>query len=199
MTVLRGLGAILCGVVLTAVGLAAPASAILPPVDGYYTFSQDGLPPARRQMQSICIQPKGTRAQPDYTDQTIQTLGCDVIIGSDTPSLLTREEHLVNFAGRAKLTSDLWTFQITEDEGLACPDGSFAPTTDTYAFTAPDPDGPPNVTGTHTSIHGAVCGLQPAMTKTPSTLTFTDVLDPAVISRYPALCKYLVGRPSICV
>ena len=150
-------------------------------------------------MQSICIQPKGTRAQPDYTDQTIQTLGCDVIIGSDTPSLLTREEHLVNFAGRAKLTSDLWTFQITEDEGLACPDGSFAPTTDTYAFTAPDPDGPPNVTGTHTSIHGAVCGLQPAMTKTPSTLTFTDVLDPAVISRYPALCKYLVGRPSICV
>ena len=195
---LRGLGAILFGVLVTAVGLAAPASAILPPVDGYYTFQQDGLPQARWTMQSICIQPNGTRAQPDYTDETIQTLGCDVIVGSDTPSLLTREEHLVNFAGRAKLTSDLWTFQITQDEGLACPDGSFAPTTDTYAFTAPDPNGPPNLTGTHTSIHGAVCGLQPGMTKTPFTLTFTDVLDPAVISRYPALCNYLVGRPSIC-
>ena len=195
---LRGLGAILFGVLVTAVGLAAPASAILPPVDGYYTFNQDGLPQARWTMQSICIQPNGTRAQPDYTDETIQTLGCDVIVGSDTPSLLTREEHLVNFAGRAKLTSDLWTFQITQDEGLACPDGSFAPTTDTYAFTAPDPNGPPNLTGTHTSIHGAVCGLQPGMTKTPFTLTFTDVLNPAVISRYPALCNYLVGRPSIC-
>lgn len=195
---LRGLGAILFGVLVTAVGLAAPASAILPPVDGYYTFQQDGLPQARWTMQSICIQPNGTRAQPDYTDETIQTLGCDVIVGSDTPRLLTREEHLVNFAGRAKLTSDLWTFQITQDEGLACPDGSFAPTTDTYAFTAPDPNGPPNLTGTHTSIHGAVCGLQPGMTKTPFTLTFTDVLNPAVISRYPALCNYLVGRPSIC-
>ena len=195
---LRGLGAILCGVLFTAVGLAAPASAILPPVDGYYTFNQDGLPQARWTMQSICIQPNGTRAQPDYTDQTIQTLGCDVIMGSDTPSLRTREEHLVNFAGRAKLTSGLWTFQIVEGEGLACPDGSFAPTTDTYSFTAPDPNGPPNLTGTHTSIHGAVCGLQPAMTKTPFTLTFTDVLDPAVINRYPALCNYLVGRPSIC-
>ena len=195
---LRGLGAILFGVLVTAVGLAAPASAILPPVDGYYTFQQDGLPRARWTMQSICIQPNGTRAQPDYTDETIKTLGCDVIVGSDTPSLLTREEHLVNFAGRAKLTSDLWTFQITQDEGLACPDGSFAPTTDTYAFTAPDPNGPPNLTGTHTSIHGAVCGLQPGMTKTPFTLTFTDVLNPAVISRYPALCNYLVGRPSIC-
>jgi hypothetical protein len=44
-----------------------------------------------------------------------------------------------------------------------------------------------------------VWGLQPGMTKTPFTLTFTDVLNPAVISRYPALCNYLAGRPSICV
>ena len=198
MTVLRGLGAILCGILLTAVGLAAPASAILPPVDGYYTFNQDGLPQARWTMQSICIQPNGTRAQPDYTDETIQTLGCDVIVGSDTPSLLTREEHLVNFSGRAKLTGNLWTIQVTQPEGVACADGSFAPSTETFAFTAPDPNGPPSLTGTHTSIHGAVCGLEPAMTKAPFTLTFTDVLDPAVISRYPALCNYLVGRPSIC-
>ena len=158
---LRGLGAILFGVLVTAVGLAAPASAILAPGRRVLHVPAGRPPQARWTMQSICIQPNGTRAQPDYTDETIQTLGCDVIMGSDTPSLLTREEHLVNFAGRADLTGDLWTFQITQDEGLACPDGSTAPTTETYAFTAPDRAGP-NLTGTHTSIHGAVCGLQPA-------------------------------------
>ena len=119
MTVLRGLGAILCGILLTAVGLAAPASAILPPVDGYYTFNQDGLPQARWTMQSICIQPNGTRAQADYTDETIQTLGCDVVLGSSTPGLVTREQEVVNFSGRAKLTGNLWTIQVTQPEGVA--------------------------------------------------------------------------------
>ncbi len=195
---MRRLGVILLAMLLTAIGLAAPAAAILPPVDGYYTFNQAGLMAAKWEMQSICIQPNGTRAQADYTDQTIQTLGCDVLIGSTTPSALTREERLVNFAVRAKLTGGLWTFQVDRAQGLACPDGSFAPTNDTYAFTAPDPNGNPNLTGTHTSIHGAVCGLQPAMTKTPFTLTFTDVLDPGVVHRFPAICNYLVGRPSIC-
>ncbi len=197
MTVLRGLGAILCGVVLTAVGLAAPASAILPPVDGYYTFNQDGLPPARwtdaEHLHPAQRHPRAARLhRRDHPDAGLRR-----DLGSSTPSLLTREEQLVNFAGRAKLTSDLWTFQITQDEGLACADGSSAPTTDTFAFTAPDPNGPPNVTGTHTSIHGAVCGLQPAMTKAPFTLTFTDVLDPAVISRYPACATtWWAGRAS---
>lgn len=196
---MRRLGVILLAMLLTAIGLAAPAAAILPPVDGYYTFHRDGLPEAKWQMQSICIQPNGTRAQADYTDETIQTLGCDVLLGSTTPSQLTRDEKLVNFDGRrAKLTGGLWTFQVQQLEGVACPDGSFAPSTDTFAFTAPDPNGPPNLTGTQTSIHGAVCGLQPAMTKAPFTLTFTDVLDPSVVARFPALCDYLVGRPSIC-
>ncbi|HNM85930.1 MAG: hypothetical protein U0Q20_12790 [Mycobacterium sp.] len=195
---MRRLGAILLGVMLAAVGLAAPASAILPPVDGYYTFHQDGLPDAKWQMQSICIQANGTRAQPDYTDETIQTLGCDVLLGSSTQPPLTRETKLVNFSARAKLTGGLWTFQIGQSQGVACPDGSFAPSTDTFSFTAPDPNGPPNLTGTHTSIHDAVCGLQAAMTKAPFTLTFTDVLDPSVVARFPALCNYLVGRPSIC-
>jgi hypothetical protein len=195
---LRGLGAILFGALLTAVGLAAPASAILPPVDGYYTFHQDGLPDVAAQRLDGLVGVVGLRPGAVGLDPDALHRPPRLIPGSDTPSLLTREEHLVNFAGRAKLTNDLWTFQVTQDEGLACPDGSFAPTTDTYAFTAPDPNGPPNLTGTHTSIHGAVWGLQPGMTKTPFTLTFTDVLNPAVISRYPALCNYLAGRPSIC-
>ena len=70
--------------------------------------------------------------------------------------------------------------------------------TETVAFTAPDPNGPPNLTGTRTSLHAAECGLQAGMTKTPFTLTFNDVLDPSVIARFPAICNYLAGRPSIC-
>jgi len=198
MAVLRSLGAIVCGALLAAVGLAAPAAAILPPVDGYYTFTEDGLPQARWTMQSICIQANGTRAQADYTDETIQTLGCNVIMSSDTPTLLTHEQKLVNFAGRAVLTDGMWSFQVKRPQGLTCPDGSFAETSDTFAFTAPDPNGPPDLTGVHTSIHPAVCGLAPAMTKTPFTLKFNDVLDPSVIHRFPAICNYLVGRPSIC-
>ena len=198
MRAVRSIGVTVLAVVLTAVGLPVPASAILPPVDGWYTFDEAGLPQSRWQMQSICIQPNGTRAQPDYTDETIQTLGCTIILNSDTPTLLTRDQKLANFAGRAQLTGGLWTLRVEKPEGVPCPDGSFGPSTDTYAFTAPDPAGPPNLTGTHTSIHGEVCGLQPAMTTAPFTLTFTDVLDPGVIHRFPALCNYLVGRPSIC-
>lgn len=195
---MRRLAAILLGATLAAVGLAAPAQAILPPVDGYYTFDEAGLPSAKWQLQSVCIQPNGTRAQPDYTDQTVQTLGCVVVVGSTTPQLLTYQEKLVNFSGRARLAGNMWSFDVDQPEGVTCPDGSYARSTDTYAFTAPDPNGPPSLTGTHTSIHDAVCGLQPAMTKAPFTLTFTDVMDPGVVHRFPALCDYLVGRPSTC-
>ena len=98
----------------------------------------------------------------------------------------------------AALTSDLWTMKVEQLDGLDCADGSTARLTNIFAFTAPDPNGSPNLTGTHTRIHGAVCGMQPAMTKTPFTLTFTDVLDPGVIHRFPMICDYLAGRPSIC-
>ena len=195
---MRRLGVMVLGIVLTAVALAAPAGAILPPVDGYYTFNQAGVPEAKWTMQSICIQPNGTRAQADYTDETIQTLGCTVTVGATTPTLVSHEQKLVNFAGRARLTGGMWTVQVEQAEGVTCPDGSYAPSTETFAFTAPDPNGPPNLTGTRTSLHAAECGLQAGMTKTPFTLTFNDVLDPSVIARFPAICNYLAGRPSIC-
>ncbi len=195
---MRRLGVMVLGIVLTAVALAAPAGAILPPVDGYYTFNQPGVPSANWELQSICIQPNGTRAQADYTDETIQTLGCTVLVTASTPSLVTREEKLVNFSGRARLTGGLWTFQVEQPEGLTCPDGSYAARTETFAFTAPDPNGPPNLTGTRTSVNAAACGVPAAVTKTPFTLTFNDVLDPGVIARFPAICNYLAGRPSIC-
>lgn len=175
------------------ISFAAPAAAILPPADGYYTFNQPGKPTSTWTMQSICSQASGTRAQQDYTDQTTQTLGCGVIIGSlVTPSGMTREENAVSFNGTAKLVSGLWTVTVAEAEGVTCPDGSSAQSTETYSFSEV------TLTGTHTSIHDAVCGLAPAMTKEPFTLAFVRPLDPPVVDRFPMECNYLVGRPSIC-
>lgn len=193
MTVLRRMTIIMFAAAVAAFGLAAPASAIVPPADGYYTFSQAGKPNSTWTMQSLCTQPNGTRAQPDYSDQTIQTLGCTVAIGSlVTTSGMNRDQQAVSFNGTGRLNSGLWTVTVGIPEGVVCPDGSYAPSTDTYSFSEV------TFTGTHTSIHGAVCGLPPAMTKDPFTLAFTGPLDPAVVERFPMNCDYLVGRPSIC-
>jgi hypothetical protein len=191
MTVLRRLS-VVPAVAVVALAVAAPSAAIVPPADGYYTLNEAGVPPAVWTMQSVCIQANGTRAQSDYADETIQTLGCVVQLASAAQTKLTREERVLNFSARAVLTSDLWTFKMDNPEGMQCPDGSAAPTTDTYAF-----DGVTNA-GTHTKIHGAVCGGQAGMEKTPFSLTFTGPLQPAVVDRFPDNCNYLAGRPSIC-
>jgi hypothetical protein len=175
------------------VGFASPASAIVPPADGSYTFNQPGKPSSTWTMQSICTTVNGTRAQQDYSDQTTQTLGCKVIVGSQVATNgMTPEEQAVSFNGTALLVSGLWTVSSQVAHGVVCPDGSTAPSTDTYSFSEV------TLTGTHTSIHGAVCGLAPGMTKEPFTLAFTGPLDPPVVDRFPQQCNYLVGRPSIC-
>jgi hypothetical protein len=96
--------------------------------------------------------------------------------------VISRSEKMANFVGRARLASDLWTFQVAKENGVACPDGTTAPSTDTYAFDDV------SLTGTHTSIHGDICGLQPAMTKTPFTLAFQGPL-PNPVERYPLDCN----------
>ncbi|MGB3486191.1 MAG: hypothetical protein WBB07_28725 [Mycobacterium sp.] len=187
------LAAVAVAIAATSVGFAAPASAIVPPADGNYTFSQAGKPNSTWTMQSICSQPSGTRAQQDYTDETTQTLGCSLILGSlASRSGMDRDQRAVSFNGTARLVSGMWTLTVEVPEGLACPDGSFAPSSDTYAFSSA------TLTGTHTSIHGSVCGLAPGMTKEPFALTFIGPLDPPVVDRFPMDCNYLGGRPSIC-
>jgi hypothetical protein len=192
MSVLRRFGAIAFAAVVVAVAGATPAAAIVPPADGTYTLNQEGAPPTKWVMQSVCIQANGTRAQPDYSDETIQSEGCNVVLGSSTGTQLTTINEAYNFSVRALLTGGLWTFQFDTKEGIACPDGSTAPSTEKYAFDSA------TYAGTHTSIHGAVCGGQAAMTKTPFTLSFDQGLQPPVVNRFPDHCDYLAGRPSIC-
>ncbi len=172
---------------------AAPAAAIVPPADGYYTFHEEGVPAANWEMQSICMQANGTRAQPDYTDETIQTLGCNVILSSKTPGpAMTRPEKLVSFDGRALLTGGLWTVSVQKDDGFLCPDGSTGPSTETYAFSEA------TLTGTHKTVHPEQCGVPAGVSSKPFTLAFVGPLDPPVQNRFPDNCNYLIGRPSIC-
>ena len=63
-------------------------------------------------------------------------------------------------------------------EGLTCPDGSYAACTETFAFTAPDPERSAEPDRHRTSVNRRGVRILAAVTKTLFTLTFNDVLDP---------------------
>jgi hypothetical protein len=180
-TLSRGLTAA-AAMALVALGTSAPAQALGPPADGFYTFTEPGVPATTWKISALCDAPSRQRAIPDFTDPVIAADLCALNVSSTTARVISRPEKLANFVGRARLASDLWTFQVGKDNGVACPDGSTAQSTDTYAFD----DG--SLTGTHTSIHGDICGLPPAMTKTPFSLAFKGPL-PNPVDRYPLNCN----------
>jgi hypothetical protein len=167
---------------LVAVGTSIPAQALGPPPDGVYSFTEAGVPATTWRISALCDAPSRQRAIPDFTDPVVAADLCGLNVASFTSRAISRSEKMANFVGRARLASDLWTFQVGKTNGVACPDGSTAESTDTYAFDDV------SLTGTHTSIHGDVCGLQPAMTKTPFTLAFQGPL-PNPVDRYPLNCN----------
>jgi hypothetical protein len=177
----RGLTAA-AAMTLVAVGTSIPAQALGPPADGVYSFTEAGVPATTWRISALCDAPSRQRAIPDFTDPVVAADLCGLNVASFTSRAISRSEKMANFVGRARLASDLWTFQVGKTNGVACPDGSTAESTDTYAFDDV------SLTGTHTSIHGDVCGLQPAMTKTPFTLAFQGPL-PNPVDRYPLNCN----------
>jgi hypothetical protein len=179
--IFRGLTAA-AAMTLVAVGASVPAQALGPPADGMYTFTEPGVPPTTWKISALCDAPSRQRAIPDFTDPVIAADLCALNVSSTTARVISRSEKMANFVGRARLASDLWTFQVGKNNGVACPDGTSAESQDTYAFDDVA------LTGTHTSIHGDVCGLQPAMTKTPFTLAFQGPLS-APVDRYPLNCN----------
>lgn len=183
MTIARGLTAAAV-MALVAVGIetAGPAEALGPPQDGMYTFSEAGAPAGSWKITALCDAPSRQRAIPDFTDPVVWADLCALNVVSTTPRVISQQEKLANYSGRARLTSDLWSFQVSHRDGVACPDGTTAPSMETYAFDDV------SLAGTHTSIHGDVCGLQPAMTKTPFTLAFQGPL-PKPAERYPLDCN----------
>ncbi|MGO8962991.1 hypothetical protein [Mycobacterium sp.] len=181
MIISRGLTAAAV-MTLVAVGTSSPAEALGPPPDGMYTFSESGVPAAMWKISALCDAPSRQRAIPDFTDPVVAADLCALNVTSTTPRVISRPEKLANYTGRARLTSDLWTLQVPRADGVACPDGTAAASTETYAFDDV------SLSGTHTSIHGDVCGLQPAMTKTPFTLAFQGP-PPSPVERYPLDCN----------
>lgn len=159
-----------------------PAHAVAPPPDGKYAFNEAGVSGVTWTITALCDQPSGTRNMNDYSDPVTWAFQCALNIVSTTPRQITRADKLQNFSGRARLSSVLWTFQVDQADGVLCPDGNTAPSTETYSFSDE------TMSGTHTTLHGAVCGLQPDMKKEPFSLQLTGP-PPTPVERYPLRCN----------
>ncbi|MEE6175224.1 hypothetical protein [Mycobacterium sp. 050134] len=159
-----------------------PASAVAPPADGVYTFNQPGVSGVTWQVTALCDQVNGSRYYKDYSNPDIMADFCSLNVASFTDERITRQDKLQNFSGRARLVSGLWTFKVDIADGLSCPNGGTGSSTETFAF---DNE---TMAGTHTSLHGAVCGLQPAMSKQPFSLQLNGP-PPSPVQRYPLQCN----------
>ena len=170
-----------------AIGIALesgdPARAVGPPPDGNYTFNQAGVSGVTWTVTALCDQVNGSRYYKDYSNPDIQADFCALNIveldrRTDQPSGQAAELQRPGPAGRADGGPSRWTWPTAFRARAAAP----APSTETYAF---DDE---TLTGTHTSLHGAVCGLQPAMSKQPFSLQLTGP-PPSPIQRYPLQCN----------
>jgi hypothetical protein len=169
-----------------AIGIALesgnPARALGPPPDGRYTFNQAGVSGVTWTVTALCDQVNGSRYYKDYSNPDIQADFCALNIVSSTDEQISRQDKLQNYSGRARLVSQRWTLQVNVADGVSCPGGGTAASTDTYAF---DDE---TLTGTHTSLHGPVCGLPSAMSKQPFSLALAGP-PPSPIQRYPLQCN----------
>jgi hypothetical protein len=80
------------------------------------------------------------------------------------------------------MSSMLWSFSVDKADGVSCPGGGTAKSTENWAFSDE------TMSGTHTTMHGAVCGMEPAMKKTPFSLQMIGP-PPSPIQRYPMQCN----------
>lgn len=121
-------GAVICSAVALGIALHSgdPARALGPPPDGSYSFNQAGVSGVTWTITALCDQPSGTRNMNDYSDPIVWAFNCALNVVSTTPQQITRTDRLQNFSGRARMSSMLWTFQVNQADGVACPDGSTA-------------------------------------------------------------------------
>lgn len=165
-----------------ALNSAGTAHAVAPPADGTYSYNQAGVSGVTWTVSALCDQVNGSRYYKDYDNPTIMAEFCSLNVVSTTSEQISRADKLQNFSGRARLVSGLWTFQANLADGVSCPGGGTGPSTETFAF---DNE---TMAGTHTSLHGAVCGLQSEMKKQPFSLALTGP-PPSPIERYPLRCN----------
>lgn len=170
---LLGIAVVVAGAALATAG---PSSADQV-MEGNYTFKSPGLPSATWTIYPICVPTVG-----DLREPLELPVACTLKVVSATPGRYTFELNNLNWGGDARLTGGQWAITTNNTDGFKCPDGSTAPTVDTYRFDDV------TMTGTHTSLHNAVCGVPAGMTKAPFTLEFTEPL-PIPVDRYPLVCE----------
>lgn len=172
MTISRVLAAavVLVGV---AVGSAGPASADQV-MEGEYLFVQQGVSPATWLVTPLCVPVVG-----DLREPLELPVSCVLRISG---SSLEDTAFSGTYSGDARLVSGRWTLNMSKVDGMTCPDGSKAGTTEIYSWDDA------TLSGTHTTSYNAVCGKQPGLTKEPFTLTFVRPLQTPVV-RYPLQCE----------
>ncbi|OHV00588.1 hypothetical protein [Mycobacterium talmoniae] len=151
-------------VVLASLGSAIPARAD-EVIEGVYTYTQDGVAPQTWTITPLCVPVVGDGRVPLELP-----VGCKLQVNSTAAN-----------TGSFQLVGGRWTYSTTAPHGFSCPDGSTAPTTETYSFDD-------SLNGTYSSAHNEVCGSRPAIARHPFTLTFVAPL-PNPVSRYPLNCQ----------
>jgi hypothetical protein len=137
---------------------ASPASAVDEPMQGIYTYHQDGAPDETWTIYPTCV-----------------VAGCVLHISTVVSPHLGPDSDFPEYGQDARKVNGLWTLPIMKDKGAKCSDGSWARVNYTYAWDQA------TLAGTLTVINGEVCGLRPGMTKHPFTLTFKEPLPIPVI------------------
>jgi hypothetical protein len=170
---LLGIAVVLVGAALSTAGPSSGDDVM----EGIYTFNAEGSPAAEWTIYPLCTPTVG-----DLRVPLELPVACKLKVVSATPAKNTFELNNLNWGGDATLTSGMWALTTNKTDGFQCADGSTAPTVDTYKFDDV------SLTGTHTSLHTAVCGAAPGMTKEPFTLAFAEPL-PIPVDRYPLVCE----------
>ncbi|WKG01446.1 hypothetical protein [Mycolicibacterium sp. HK-90] len=147
-------------------GIAGPAQAE-PVMQGVYTYTQDGMDP-----QTFTVFPSCVPVVGDLREPLELAVACRLHVAT------SREIK----GGDARLTGGLWTYSTSSLEGMRCPDGSWAPTTETYKFDDIA------MTGTRSVAHNAVCGLEPAILHFPFKLAYKEPLS-LPVDVYPLDCE----------
>ncbi|MEV3904880.1 hypothetical protein AB0K11_21365 [Mycobacterium sp. NPDC050551] len=150
----------------------APIAQAQPPdappeiLQGVYTYNEGGQTGADWTIFPTCVPTVGDLREPLWLP-----VACRLHVTPERQS-----------GSDAVMTNGLWTTTRKVSDGLKCPDGSTAAVEQIFSWSGT------TLAGTRKSIHGAVCGLQPAMTSTPFTLAFKAPL-PIPVDRYPLICE----------
>jgi hypothetical protein len=137
---------------------ATPASAVDEPMQGIYTYHQDGAAEETWTIYPTCV-----------------VAGCVLHVLTMVSPHLGPVSDMPPYSQDARKVNGLWSLQIVKDKGAKCADGSWARASYAYAFDQA------TLAGTLTMLNTAQCGIQPGMTKHPFTLTYKEPLPIPVI------------------